>query len=438
MAKVKEQLTAPILKQKLEEYGLKLRYDVITHKIDIKGGQAIGCNEHTTADTLVTLLQDKLRPDYTCTTDADIRARLKLVLENNKYNSFIEKINSYPEWNEGKPDRIEQLCTDGLCLPEDDWLSRSLIKKWLLQTLLIADNDEKKPFAPQGVLVLQGGQGIGKTHLVRVLSFFDNDLGDTGVQIDRNNKDTQIRATSHAIVEIGELGRSIGVANTDFIKAFLTQTTDRIRRPYDRETQELVRRTSYIGTVNADNGRFLTDTTGNRRFYTIPLTEMNWEVIDEIGANIGELWQQVKWEQLHNYKPDYKKGLLGCELTSTERKALAERNGAARISVKAEDELREYFEYVKTCGKAWDEYFVSANQLKRIMEAKMSYMPDIAKYDNSVIGRALAVLGYEEKRSKGVRGRLLPILTADISGKQREEYAANQEEEQESNIKQYK
>lgn len=415
MAKEKKQLTTPILREKLKEYGLKLRYDVITREIDIQGGQAIGCNKHTTYDTLITLLQDKLRPEYSCTTDADIRARLKIILEENKYNSFIEKINSYPEWDESKPDRIEQLC-QGLRLPEDDWLSRVLIKKWLLQTLLIADNNEERPFASQGILVLHGDQRLGKTYIARVLSFFDEKIGATGVQIDRNDKDTKIKATSHAIVELGELGRTITSANTDFIKAFLTETHDDIRRPYDRTSTKSVRRSSYIGTVNPMYGdQFLTDTTGNRRYFTIPMKQKtDHAIIDDLADNIGELWQQVKWEQQHNYKPNYERGLLGCELTDEEYKALEERNRGARVSVGAEEELRDYFEYVKACGLEYKEYAITITQLKYILSGGRHYLPDISKMSNVVIGRALGVLGYNDVRTKDSRLRVVPLLDQDV------------------------
>ena len=55
----------------------------------------------------------------------------------------------------------------------------------------------------------------------------------------------------------------------------MTGDSDKVRRPYGRLDSEYPRRTVFCATVNDAN--FLVDPTGNSRWWTIPLTHINYQ-----------------------------------------------------------------------------------------------------------------------------------------------------------------
>ena len=65
----------------------------------------------------------------------------------------------------------------------DDDLSRILIHKWLRMAYALAQNRSEYPFGAEGILVLQGEQGIGKTALCSKLGI-NSELCKTGLCID--------------------------------------------------------------------------------------------------------------------------------------------------------------------------------------------------------------------------------------------------------------
>jgi putative DNA primase/helicase len=86
--------------------------------------------------------------------------------------------------------------------------------------------------------------------------------------LDAGNKDSLISAITHWVVEIGELDSSFK-KDIARLKGFLTSDRDKVRRPYGRSDSEYPRRTVFCATVNDDN--FLVDSTGNSRWWTIPV-----------------------------------------------------------------------------------------------------------------------------------------------------------------------
>ena len=92
--------------------------------------------------------------------------------------------------------------------------------------------------------------------------------------LDAGNKDSIITAVCHWIVEIGELDSSFK-KDIARLKGFLTADRDKVRRPYGRTDSEYPRRTVFCATVNEHD--FLVDSTGNSRWWTIPVTSINYQ-----------------------------------------------------------------------------------------------------------------------------------------------------------------
>ena len=74
------------------------------------------------------------------------------------------------------------------------------------------------------------------------------------------------------------------------LKAFLTRPTVTFRAPYGRFEVKKPVTCSYIGTLN-DEGGFLNDPTGNRRFRVCTLTRIDWNYYKDIDPN--QVWSQA-------------------------------------------------------------------------------------------------------------------------------------------------
>lgn len=112
------------------------------------------------------------------------------------------------------------------------------------------------------VIVLQGGQGIGKSSFLRILG------GEWYSDAIRKFEGKEAIEALQGVL-IGEIPELQGFSKTEVeeIKAFITRTEDRARMAYGRRIESFPRRTVFVGTTNADD--YLRDATGNRRFFPI-------------------------------------------------------------------------------------------------------------------------------------------------------------------------
>ena len=115
----------------------------------------------------------------------------------------------------------------------------------------------------RNVLILRGEQDIGKTTFFQILGgdYFSSSLGDA------RDKDEIMVAHANWILEWGELETIWGKKARGEIKRFITQTHDTFRPPYGRTTITQPRKFILCGTTNEQE--FLTDRTGNNRFWVI-------------------------------------------------------------------------------------------------------------------------------------------------------------------------
>ncbi|OYX56008.1 MAG: hypothetical protein B7Y86_11205 [Brevundimonas subvibrioides] len=172
-----------------------------------------------------------------------------------------------------------------------DSLKEVILRKWLRSVAAAATRSN---FRSRGVLTLQGAQGAGKSSWIKAL-ISDADLADRmiklGHHMDPSNKDSLIGAIGFAITEIGELDSSFK-KDIARLKGFLTDDTDRVRRPYDRRESSYPRRTVFAATVNEH--QFLQDPTGNTRFWTIPVASLNWRHRIDMQQVFAQLAEEVE------------------------------------------------------------------------------------------------------------------------------------------------
>lgn len=206
------------------------------------------------------------------------------IAEKNKYNPVVNFLNECEfHWDEQKG-RIDQLC-DTLEIPShfSKDLRNMLVTKWLLNVASIPFNEGNNN--TEGVLVIQGGQGIGKTTWIKELIPL---YLKTGLDLDPSDKDKIYNCIKYWVVELGELDATMK-SDQAKLKAFLTESVDEIRRPYAVAPERYPRKTAFYGTVNKEE--FLKDETGDRRYWVIPVDNINIEAMRKI--DIPQLWGEV-------------------------------------------------------------------------------------------------------------------------------------------------
>ena len=115
------------------------------------------------------------------------------------------------------------------------------------------------------MLILEGAQGIKKTHLVKALA------GDhfASISLKHPGKDTVDAMMGVWVLEIAEMA---GFKKTDVetLKDFVSTRKDRVRLAYNRRSDTYPRQCIFIGTMNPEgDNQYFMDSTGNRRFWPI-------------------------------------------------------------------------------------------------------------------------------------------------------------------------
>ena len=204
-----------------------------------------------------------------------------------------------------------------------------LMRKWLVSAAAAAFHP--RGFHYRGVLLLIGGQGIGKTTWFRNLAGRDEFFNE-GIGLDPNDKDSLKRAISFWITELGELEGTFKRSDMSALKNFLTRSTDVLRMPWGRRMSEFQRRTVFGATVN--QREILIDDTGNSRWWCIPVERM--EMVDR--RDMQQIWAEV-------YEDYYLRGTddpLGqWWLTKEEEAELARQNWQFEAPNPIEDLLTE-------------------------------------------------------------------------------------------------
>jgi len=138
------------------------------------------------------------------------------------------------------------------------------------------------------VLILYGGQGVGKSTVLQALSVRPEWFNDSGIDLRKTDAYGALQGTW--VYEMAELD-SMRKSDTEAVKAFLTSRTDRYRPAYGRNWVARPRGGVVVGTTNRQS--FLSDSTGNRRFWPVSVGEIDLEAVRR---DAPMLWAEaVQW-----------------------------------------------------------------------------------------------------------------------------------------------
>lgn len=381
-------LTIDILKLALAAFGVTIRNNLITGRAEISGMPSEFSSENA-INTLPVFLMDRLKKiGIKSVSKNAVDDYLSAICDSYRYNPVVDMFNGISWDNHTRyPELYRVLGVDAT------GFDATLIKKWMIQCVALAHNEFERQDNADGVLTLQGNQGVGKTLFFRKLAV-QKDWFIEGASIDFKNKDTIILATSGWISELGELDSTLKRDQSN-LKAFITAASDRIRAPYAREATHRPRRTSFCATVNP--GQFLRDETGDRRFWVVSVDNIALDTL----KGLSKEWFTQLWAETYLL---WQKHPQSFRLTQTEQNTLNERNASFRETKPGEEEIRQAFDFSLPQDQ-WTEWSASKLQMYLVLSHK---------YNTRQIGTALAKIQREEtaitsKFLKGIKVYRLPI-----------------------------
>lgn len=148
----------------------------------------------------------------------------------------------------------------------------------------------------EDIPILIGDQGCGKSTLVRYLAINDDYFGELKIM---EGQAAIENLSGKWILEIPEMSAFTKAKDQEAIKAFVSRQRDSYRKPYDKNTTELLRRCVFIATSNDRNP--LVDKTGNRRWYPVECNCVGYDIYDNektIRDYILQCWAEAR-DHLH-------------------------------------------------------------------------------------------------------------------------------------------
>lgn len=207
----------------------------------------------------------------------DVEAAIAAASSLSKFHPIRNYLRSC-HWD-GAP-RIRAMAADylGTTLP----IHCEMVRRWMIGAVARALRPGCKL---DTALMAVGAQGLGKSTFFAILggawhadSFLD--LGD---------KDSYQQIHSAWIYELAELENVVHGRAESRLKAWLTSTSDTFRAPYARVATKRPRSVVLCGTTN--RAQFLTDDTGSRRFWIVPVTKQIPR--KALADNRDQLWAEA-------------------------------------------------------------------------------------------------------------------------------------------------
>lgn len=369
--------TAENLATLLENEGIKIEYDVILREIKVKCSDAEKVKRFNTPpngyNNLLVYCTDQLTRAGLRVSTAKAHEWIMTIADGYRYNaakSYLEV--NYMIWG-GSGGEIDALF-NCLIIKGDKVLYKSLLRKWLCQCVAMAHNDCGS-YGADGVLVLKGPHGIGKTTFFRKCCTVGQVYFTEGIQID-GSKDKLIESTECWIGELGELPRSL--KDLEYMKAFITAASDIFRAHYDKKKERYPRFASFGATTNSES--FLKEST-ERRFHVIAVIDIDLKRLNSI--SFEKVWAEA-------YEDYQKLGQSSFRLTSEEKRLLIQSNKRYQVQREEDALLLERLDWSQP-REQWKELTASA---VCDLVAQGRYISPVN------MGRALKRIGYSNDSEK--------------------------------------
>ena len=346
----------------LKRTNTDLYFNEISKQIGVKTKFFRNANLNTLATEMQT---QAIKEGFNCTIN-DVNSWLNAIAYNNSKNPFKEFLDGLNGKWDGTSRLQDFYNTFETVEHYPKGLKELIMRKWLLHFIASAYDPKYKG---QGILVLKGGQGIGKTTSMENLIPINKSWVYLSEQKFEPTRDCLQTITSNQLVELSEFARSN--KEIDALKGFVTSPTDKLVLKYDKYPVEYKRKTVYYATVNDDE--FLIDDE-NRRFWILDLIAIN------VNHNIDmvQLWAEL-YHIYHNEDNNY-------WLNDGERKIVDGNNRSYKFKGELEGLLENTFDF---------------HSSRRIWMTSSEVQSFLTKpYSPTKIARTLKSMGLEQKQKQ--------------------------------------
>lgn len=365
----------------LKAIGCTIRFNEIKKDLDIiipgksySYANHLNCCEAQLSDYCVI---HKMAPRY-------VMKHMLLVGDENKFNPVRDWIES-KEWD--GVSRVDQFYET--IKSTNEKVKRILLQRWMVSAC--AALYEPDGISAGGMLVLFGKQYLGKTNWFKNLvpQEMKSYIAD-GMSVDPHDRDSFMPCLENWLVELGEIDATFKKSDLAALKAFINRQLDTTRLSYAAKNSRFHRRTIFFGSV--DKKSYLSDPSGNRRFWTIECKEIN----HTHGLDMQQVW--AEFAQLYHAGEPWL-------LTKDEHELLNETNKQHETIDPLEEKILKYYDWDYPC-QTWK----SATEIYEELGFKNADR-------GSVTRCGLIIRKLNGDQSKFVRGRsLLAVPTSNVFG----------------------
>ena len=266
---------------------MQIRFNLISNQAEVITTNNVGeSTVRNWTDTEEAISRNYIEERYKLFSVQKHTDALRILFHKREFNPIIDLIETF-QWD-GK-NRIENFLTKWMEAEDTPYIHEV--------SRLIFAGGINRLYSPgckfDDVPVLVGiKQGEGKSTIIKWLSLNEQWFS----EVKKVDGTDSIEALFGAwICEIPELSAFKRADDVESIKAFVTRTKDKYRKPYDKTPVEYPRRCIFIGTTN--NAQFLSDKTGNRRFYPVIVNSSGYDLFaheQECREYIRQCWAEAR------------------------------------------------------------------------------------------------------------------------------------------------
>lgn len=137
------------------------------------------------------------------------------------------------------------------------------------------------------MLILEGEQGIRKSSAIAAL--FGRDVTRESVSLFDSHQRMVMNMMGAWVVELAEFV-AIARSHNASVKGLISMRQDTVVLPYAKSASTHPRRCVFFGTINPESAGYLTDNTGNRRYWPVAVTRID---LDGIAQRRDQLWAEA-------------------------------------------------------------------------------------------------------------------------------------------------
>lgn len=352
----------------LKNLGYTFRYNLCTHTVEVGG--------HPLSDPVAAEIRGKLRDAGIDQVTAAEDAYLANAWQN-RYHPLRDYLADL------KYDGVDMITELSSLFQDANGIFPTFLRRWLIGAVarVMARTQNR-------MLVLDGPQGLGKDYFAKWLCSPMAEYYHEGA-INPDDKDCRLRLMSTWIWTVSELGATTRKNDREALKAFLTLETVRDRKAYGRFDVQGPALTSFIGTINNEGG-FLSDPTGNRRFMVCKLTAIDWSYTR---LDVDQIWAQA-YDLYISGEP--------WDLQPDEAKTAREINEAYQVDDLIEAAILKYF-LIDPNERGW--WMATVDIVEKLEEKGVRFGSPLSAA--LAVGRAMTSIGLEKAKQRNFMRQLV-------------------------------